>query len=105
MRPALVHLEHFAAANTIARQEPGGAAGGYQSIPQLLELFRHECDGALVIVAHAQEHRALARQRLAGAQVGLGQRPAEIEVAPHDLPRRFHLGTEHRVLAGEAVEG
>ena len=60
--------------------------------------------GALVVVANAEEDRTRCRQRLAGAQVGLGQRPAEVAVAAHDLAGGLHLGPEHRVLAGEPGE-
>ena len=43
-------------------------------------------------------------QRVARAGLALGERHAERAVDAHDLAGRAHLGTEHRVDVGEAVE-
>ena len=62
-------------------------------------------DGALVAVAHADEHRAALGQRVADGQLRLRERRREVARDAHDLAGGLHLGAEHRVGAGEAAEG
>src|SRR5262249_60493444 len=96
-RTALVHLEYLAGRDPVSMQESRRASGGYQSIPQFHQLLRHECDGPLVVVADAQEYVTRRGQGLARTQVRLRKRPAEIEIATHDLAGGLHLRAQEGV--------
>ena len=61
-------------------------------------------DPHLVVAAHRDEHRALARHARAAAELALGERDLERAVDAHDLAGRTHLRTKHGVDAGEARE-
>ena len=71
---------------------------------QAHDVARDGHDGALVAVAHADEHRAAFGQRVADGKLRLRERRREVAGNAHDLTRRLHLGPKHRVGAREAAE-
>ena len=61
-------------------------------------------DAGLVVVADRDEHRAVARQVDAGAELRLGEGHREVVVEAHDFAGRAHFRAEQRIDAGEAGE-
>ena len=87
------------------RQVAGCPLGGDE-----VEAEHHERLGdcqahRLVPVGEGEEDPAPVRQGVAGGQQSLAEGGADVDADPHDLPGRLHLGTEDRVLAGEAIPG
>ena len=80
------------------------AAGGDELEAQARE-GRADRDGCLFVdVANREEGRPSRRQRSPGGPLGLRERSGQVGGGGHHLARRAHLGTEHRVGAGEARE-
>ena len=102
---ALVDLPHLLALHAGRPQRAGRAACGHDAKAQTRDVASDGHDGALVAVAHADEHRAALGQRVADGQLRLRERRREVARDAHDLAGGLHLGAEHRVGAGEAAEG
>ena len=81
-----------------------GARGRHEREPELGEAARRDHPRRLVAVGERQEDHARRRQPVARRALALGERETERAVDAHHLAGRAHLGAEHGVDVGEAVE-
>ena len=102
--PALGQLGHQLNADAGAAEKLVRAAGGHQAEAHGRELLAEAHDLGLVVVADAQEHRALGRQLHSSGHLALGERHAEAHVDAHHLAGRPHLRPEYHVHARELGE-
>ena len=71
---------------------------------ELMEQLARFAAEHLVPIGQRQEDRALLGQRTTGGDLTLHERKAGREIDAHDFAGRTHLGSQHRIGLGEAIE-
>ena len=97
-------LADYGVRDAVLGEEGGGAFGGEDAEPELMDLLRDGEQVLAVVAADGHQHGALGGQEAAGSGLGLEERGAEVVGNAHDFARGAHFRAEDRVDFREHVE-
>ena len=104
MRAAVLNFFDDLGGNALRFESNCRALGGNDLKADGIKFLRYLRDAYFILIAHANEHLAAARQAHATAQLGFGEGEAESNIDAHDFAGGLHFGTKQRVDARKFVE-